>query len=275
MKYGTDWLNLWATREKTLMTSLTERANQAAEGTLPSTEWVHRETAPVPPQIDMSNYEVGEGDPEMVPVHLAWLRVRHEVRSIAKTQRYEEGRTKYNFRGVDDAVQAFGPITLKHGVNVFPVKVDTVYRDAESKSGSKIRECTATVTWQITGPKGDMLMLQTAGEALDYSDKATTKAQSVALRVLLFNAGLTPTGDPDPDTHHIDRGEAPIRQPSSYVAEITDPRTSRARLLQIHAELKAARQLDAMVVNENGDDEKIGPMVIRIGTELFGGGDRA
>lgn len=53
--------------------------------------------------------------------------------------------------------------------------------------------------------------------------------------------------------------------------EITDPRTSAARLLQIHRELKAARQLDALVANENGDDEAIGPMVVRIGTERKAG----
>lgn len=254
------------------MKSLTERAELAAataEGNIRNSvaEGFYREPVTAPQRIDMSDYEVGEGDPEMVPVHLAWLRVRKEVHWIPKGQKYEEGRTRYNFRGVDDAVQAFGPITLKHGISVLPVKVDTEYRDAVSKSGGKIRECTATVTWQITGPKGDVLMLQTAGEALDHSDKATTKAQSVALRVLLFNAGLTPTGDPDPDTQNIDRGEAAIRQPGSYVNEITDPRTSPARLRQIHAELKAARQLDALVSNENGDDEAIGPMVVRIGKE--------
>lgn len=249
------------------MTSLTERAEAAADGTPHRTGRFYREPAPAPQQVDMSDYEVGEGDPEMVPVHLAWLRVRREVRSIGKKQHYQEGRTDYYFRGVDDALQAFGPITLKHGVNVLPVEVRTEYRDAVSKSGGKIRECTATVTWQVTGPKGDVLMLQTAGEALDHSDKATTKAQSVALRVLLFNAGLTPTGDPDPDTQNIDRGEAAVRQPGSYINEITDPRTSLARLRQIRNELQAARQLDALVVNENGDDEKIGPMVDRIGKE--------
>lgn len=249
------------------MMSLSERA-EAAEGAIrPAAADRPRQEQAAPQRVDMSGYEISEGDPEMVPVHLAWLRVRKEVHAIPKGQRFDEGGTKYNFRGVDDAVQSFGPTTLKHGVSVLPVEVRTEYRDAESKRGNKIRECTATVTWQITGPMGDALILQTAGEALDYSDKATTKAQSVALRVLLFNAGLTPTGDPDPDTQAIDRGEAAIRLPGSYVNEITDPRTSLARLRQIHAELKAARQLDALVANENGDDEKIGAMVTRIGAE--------
>lgn len=249
------------------MTSLTERAEAAALSTPQANQGFYHSSQPVPPQIDMSDYEVGDADPDMVPVHLAWLRVRKDVRGIAKREQYSAAGTTYNFRGVDTVVQAFSPITMKHGVSVLPVKVHAEYRDTTSKSGSKQRECSVVVTWMIVGPKGDSLELQSAGEALDTQDKGTAKAQSVALRVLLLSAGLTPTGDPDPDSQHVDRGEAAIRQPGSYVNEITDPRTSRARLLQIHAELKAARQLDALVANENGDDEKIGPMVVRIGKE--------
>lgn len=247
------------------MTSLTERAEQAANSVTPCAGQVYRE--PAAPQIDMSGYEVGEGDPEMVPVHLAWLRVRKEIGGIAKNELYNAAGTRYNFRGVDTVVQAFGPVTMRHGVSVLPVSVIAEYRDTTSSRGNKMRECTVTVTWRIIGPLGDTIELQSAGEALDSADKGTAKAQSVALRVLLLTAGLTPTGDPEPDAAHIDRGEAPIREPAGYVDEIINPRTSPARLRQIHAELKAARQLDALVANENGDDEKIGPMVVRIGTE--------
>jgi ERF superfamily len=256
--------------------SLTERAEQAAEtisGLVGS--GFYREPAPAPPQIDMSDYEVSPDDPEMVPVHIAWLRVRKEVGGIAKREQYKEkdrdsgtSRVVYNFRGVDTTVNTFSPVTLRHGVNILPIHVHAEHRDTTSSRGNKMRECTVTVTWLVQGPKGDYLPpMQSCGEALDTADKGTAKAQSVALRVLLLSSALVPTNEPDPDSQHIDRGEAPIRQPSSYVDEITNPRTSPARLRQIHAELKSARQLDAIVANEHGDDEKIGPMVVRIGRE--------
>jgi hypothetical protein len=215
----------------------------------------------------MADYEPGDDDPDMVPVHIAWLRVRREIRSIEKKQKYEEGRTRYTFRGVDTVVQHFGPVTLKHGVHVLPARVATEYGDKTTKSGTKMRECTVTVTWHIMGPRGDVLMLQTAGEALDTSDKATTKAQSVALRTLLLTGGLIPTGDPDPDATRIERGEAPVRPAASYVDEIADPHTSVGRLRQIHHELGSTRQLGALVTNEVGDEEAIGQMVQRIGRE--------
>jgi hypothetical protein len=256
------------------MTSLSERAEQAAAAFVrnPLAAGIGpalppEAPAPVSPGIDMSSYVVAEGDPDQVPVHLAWLRVRRDIGSIAKAERYSAGSTGYNFRGVDTVVRAFGPITLNHGVSVLPIHVDAAHRDTTSSKGSQMRECTVTVTYLIVGPMGDTIQLQSSGEALDSADKGTAKAQSVALRVLLLSGGLIPTGDPDPDASRVDRGEKPIRAPSSYATEITDPRTSAGRLRQILAELKQARQMDALVANEAGEEEKIGPMVVRIGTE--------
>lgn len=229
------------------------------------------ESSPAPDP--MADYEPGDDDPDMVPVHIAWLRVRREIRSIAKGQKYEEGRTKYNFRGADVVVQHFGPVTLKHGVHVLPVTVTTSYGGKQTKSGSMMRECTVTVTWQIMGPLGDTLTLQTAGEALDTSDKSTTKAQTVALRTLLLTAGLVPTGDRDPDADRIERGiEAPARSAESYRDEILDPKTSPGRLQQISYELTNARMLRTKVQNETGEWETLDDLGRRIYGERTGGG---
>ncbi|MFE5591493.1 ERF family protein [Streptomyces sp. NPDC056549] len=221
----------------------------------------------------MAEYEPGDDDPEMVPVHLAWIRVRKEIRAIAKGEQYNGGGTRFNFRGVDTVVNTFGPVTLKHGVNVFPVHVQATYRDTTTSKGSKMRECTATVTWQIVGPRGDTLTLQTQGEALDSADKGTAKAQSVALRVLLLSAGLTPTHDKDPDSSYIERGnDAPARSAESYRDEILDPKTSAGRLQQISYEMRDQRMLSRRVQNETGEMETLDDLGARIYRERSGGG---
>lgn len=259
---------------------LRENAAAAAGRTL-TAETHDRPDEDVPPGEDfapapdpMAGYEPGEDDPEMVPVHLAWLRVRKEVRAIAKGEQYNGGGTRFNFRGVDTVVNTFGPVTLKHGVNVLPTRVDAEYRDTTTSKGSKMRECTVRVSWLIVGPKGDTLALQTQGEALDSADKGTAKAQSVALRVLLLTGGLTPTHDKDPDASHVERGENPIRPAATYLDEICNPQTSAGRLRQIHHELGSTRQLGALVTNEVGDEEQVGAMVVRIGKERAAGGNQ-
>jgi hypothetical protein len=258
------------------MTSLTERAERATTGEAPADPVPNAVavTEPFIPAPDpMADYEPGEEDPDMVPVNVAWLRVRRDIRAIGKGELYNQSGTKFNFRGVDTVVNVFGPVTLKHGVHVLPLKTEAVYSDKTAKSGSKMRECCVTVTWLIMGPRGDTLTLQTMGEALDLADKATTKAQSVALRTLLLSSGLTPTHDADPDTSYIERGEAPVRSPESYRDEMLEKKTSPDRLNQIRIELDGLRMLNAQVQNETGALETLDSIGGRMYKERTGGGE--
>ncbi|MEU1373039.1 ERF family protein [Streptomyces triculaminicus] len=263
------------------MTTIAERAAAAAGRTLKTDELLDELAADRTPEeytpaLDpMVGYEPGEDDPEMVPVHLAWLRVRKEVRGIAKSEQYNGGGTRFNFRGVDTVVNTFGPVTLKHGINIFPVGVDAEHRDTTTSKGSKMRECTVTVSWMVMGPMGDTLpmLLKSRGEALDSADKGTAKAQSVALRVLLLTGGLTPTHDKDPDASYVERGnEAPARSAESYRDEILDKKTSPGRLQQISYELTNLRMLGQKVQNETGEWETLDSLGRRIYGERTGGG---
>ncbi len=252
--------------------SLRDHASALANGQADAPAWPD-ETAAATAAAEgraydpMADYEPGDDDPDMVPVHIAWLRVRREIRAIAKRELYNQAGTRFNFRGVDTVVKHFGPVTLKHGVHVLPVKVETEYGEKHTKNGARMRECTVIVTWHVMGPTGDVLTLQSAGEALDMADKSTPKAQSVALRTLLLTFGLTPTDEPDPDSSYIERGEAPLRPLTDYRDEIVDPNTSLARLRTIRAELREQRRLTGVLPNENGDDEMVGAMIDRIGAE--------
>lgn len=221
---------------------------------------------------ELPDVDLGESpqDWDQMPVHIAWLRVMREVRSLGKDGEYKPdygkkaGQVVYRFRGVDHALNVFGPACRKHGVLILPIRVETSYRDAKTSGGSSMRECTATVTYRITGPKGDYLDVQVAGEGVDTSDKATAKAQSVALRILLLHGGLVPTSDPDPDASNIERGEAMVRPPASYATEILHRGTSRQRMMQIRHELAQHRMTEALATNEHGQQEPLLRMLERV-----------
>ena len=257
------------------MTTIAERAAAAAGRTAAADP---AEDAPpveefTPAPDPMADYEPGDDDPDMVPVGVAWLRVRRDIRAIGKGELYNALGTKFNFRGVDTVVNVFGPVTLKHGVNIMSSKVEATYGEKQTKNGGKMRECSVLVTWTIMGPMGDTLTLQTMGEALDTADKSTTKAQSVALRTLLLGFGLTPTHDKDPDADRIERGnEAPARSAESYRDEILDKKTSPGRLQQISYELANLRILNTKVANENNEQETLDSLGRRIYGERTGGG---
>lgn len=217
--------------------------------------------------------EPGPDGPERVPVHTAWSRVMGEVQSVSKRDAFgNPNGGGYLFRGVDSALNAFGPACRLHGVLVLPVRTEAAYRDVKTSTGKNSRECTVTVTYRIIGPAGDHIEVQSVGESMDSADKGTAKALSTSLRSLLFLGGLVPTRDVDIDGGHVERGEAPVRPVTSYLDEISNPQTSVGRLRQIHQELQSTHQATALVTNEVGEEEQIGAMVVRIGRERSAGG---
>lgn len=244
------------------------RAEETAADVVPTPTYT-----PAPLQ-DPGIPEPGPDGPERVPVWVAWSRVMGEVRGIDKGDWYGRPgeRGSYQFRGVDSALNAFGPACRLHGVLVLPVHVETAYRDVKTSGGKPSRECTATVTYRIIGPTGDSIEVQSAGESMDSADKGTAKALSTALRSLLFLGGLVPTNDADPDATNVERGEAPVRSAVEYLDEIAHPQTSAGRLKQIYYELRQSNQLGALVTNETGSEERVGDMVVRLGKERAAGG---
>lgn len=264
------------------MTTLADRAAAAAGRTtsppqddhdlgLP-TEFVEQFPAPL---VDPGIPEPGADGPEQVPVHVAWSRVMGSVNGIAKSGWYgKPGATgSYQFRGVDAALNAFGPACRLHGVLVLPVHTEAAYRDVKTSTGKNSRECTVTVTYRIVGPVGDFLEVQSVGESMDSADKGTAKALSTSLRSLLLLGGLVPTGDAEPDLTNVERGnEAPARTPESYRDEILNLETSQGRLQQIGYELGNLRMLNRLVTNETGGQETLDALGQRIYKERAGGG---
>lgn len=225
---------------------------------------------PEPPDVD----EAAVDDPVAdVPVHVAWTKLLREVRAIEKGDNFDGGRAgKFKFRGIDRVVDHFGPAIRRHGINVIPHRVEPTYRDIKTSSGGNMRECDIVVTWHIYGPRGDFIEAQTAGEGLDTGGRSTTKAQTIAERVLFLVAGVMPTRDNDPEANNIERGEAPLRSAASYRDEALDLGTSRQRMAQMLYELRQLNRAGEQVTNENGDDEQIGALILRVGRERFGGG---
>lgn len=222
--------------------------------------------APTEPLQPIDAPEGIDDDAPDVPVQVAVARAMRDLGKIAKGDRYDAPGTKYNFRGVDRVVNAVAPVQRKHGLLVVPEVRAVEYRDVPSKSGGRSHECVVTVAWHWVGPRGDELVAVTQGEALDSSDKASAKAQSVAWRVCLIQMLAIPTGDPDPDSVHIERGEARF-DAVAYRDEALNPATSAGRLRQMVNDLRKLGHGGVLVTNEVGDEEKLGNLLLRVGRE--------
>lgn len=141
-------------------------------------------------------------------VHEAIVKIREEVGAVRKDGRNTQ--QNFNFRGVDAVVNALAAAMSKHGVMVYPSKVE--HRDGSKPlSGGKIATSPVVVVdYTFVGPEGDTFVAQVPAESFDLGDKATAKAMSVAYRTCLLQTFTLPTDDPDPDEHVYER--APRQQ---------------------------------------------------------------
>lgn len=136
-----------------------------------------------------------------------------EVQAVGKGDRNNE--QGYNFRGIDAVVNAVGPVFRKHGVVPAPMLESTSYRDVQTSRGKPSRECTVQVRYRFHGPAGDSLDVIVPGESMDFGDKGTAKAMSVAYRIALLQLLAIPTHEPEPDAQSYERDNEPPRPSAS------------------------------------------------------------
>lgn len=173
---------------------------------------------------------------EQESIHVLMSRVMADVGVIGKNQRNEH--FNYNFRGIDDVLNALNPALTKHGVFYVP---KIILQRLELAPNGKAWHAVIQVAYEFFGPKGDSVVAEGAGEALDSQDKALTKAQQMALKYALLATFCIPTedqsrDDPDSQPAHDWQTPQPVAgdvspqiqaQPSR--AGATPPQTSGGR----------------------------------------------
>lgn len=233
---------------------------------------------------DDGEYEL-EGDDDQpasnLTVMAALRNARADMPKIQKKDRFDGGNAgKFNFRGVDRVVNATRPVLNRHGLVIFPEVLDCQRRDVQRAGGGRSTETVLRVAWHVFGPAGDELKapLVVYGEALDTSDKSMAKALSVSQREMLVKLLHIATGDPDPDSmmiergdEDVDRGQVVVYEPNAYRDEALRKDTSVARLNQMINDLRRLNRGAELVENENGDEEKLGSMLVRLRRERTSG----
>ena len=142
---------------------------------------------------------------DAAPVQEAVRRVMYDIGQIGVGKGGLNEQQHYRFRGVDQFVDSLSPILARHGVILLPNAEDPVVTEHPTARGGTQFMVIMGVSWQIVGPRGDVLHARTIGQAMDASDKASNKAMSAAFKYALAqvfaipNAGWT-EGDADNPT---------------------------------------------------------------------------
>ena len=151
--------------------------------------------------------------------------VMQDVTHVGKEGFNEQQR--YRFRGIDGVMNSVGPALRKVGVVVTPILDTAEHRDVQTSTGKSSRETTVTVTYRFYGPHGDYIDTRVPGESMDFGDKGTPKAMSVAFRTALLQVLCLPTDEPDSDQQTYER--APVTPPTSSPPKRTAQRRTQPR----------------------------------------------
>lgn len=117
--------------------------------------------------------------------------VMADIGAVGKDQRNQQ--QGFNFRGVDQAMNAAHPALVKHGVLVLPVVEERLAETRKTAKGGELNVVHLCIRYRFFGPAGDSVEAVVWGEAMDSADKATNKAMATAFKYALFQVLCIPT----------------------------------------------------------------------------------
>jgi hypothetical protein len=143
-------------------------------------------------------------------IHAALADAAGRIGALAKTEKNRE--QGFMFRSIDAILAASKPVFAELGISVTPRVLEKEYQEVQSSKGTKGWRCTCTMEYTFSlGSDGSQQVTSMAGEAIDYGDKATTKAEQMAYKYALtqvLQIGST-EADPDSESHEIVTVEEP------------------------------------------------------------------
>lgn len=151
-------------------------------------------------------------------------KVMKQVTYVPKAGQYDGGKSgSYKFRKFEDTAAALGDAFRAHGVFVQSEVVSRVVAEPDKKPYSSGSGYTAwsqvflTVKYRFTSLEdGSVLEASAAGEGKDSSDKASSKAMTMAMKYALTQAFMIATEDPDPDSERPGDFSPPVGQGQGY-----------------------------------------------------------
>lgn len=127
-------------------------------------------------------------------IHEALIGAMRDIAKtgIAKLSKADAGGARYNFRGIDAAMNEMSPILVNNGITVTPRYSDLSIQERAKEGGKFTRFVTLKGSFTFAAADGSSVTAEAYGEAMDSGDKATIKAQSVSFRTVLFQQFIVP-----------------------------------------------------------------------------------
>lgn len=127
--------------------------------------------------------------------------VMQDIGAIGKDKKNQQ--QGFNYRGVDDVMNALQPALVKHKVFVVPEVMQLDRTERTTDKGKTLLYSVARVKYKFYAEDGSFVEATVVGEGMDSADKSANKAMSIAFKYACFQVFCIPTEemiDPDSET---------------------------------------------------------------------------
>lgn len=129
----------------------------------------------------------------MSAIYAQITKIMTDLSAVSKSQKNKiQG---FDFRGIDDVINELHPLLAKHGVFIVPEILEERRQERETKSGGISTFVIMKIKYSFYAEDGSHISAVMIGEAADSGDKASNKAQSIALKYACIQVFAIPTKD--------------------------------------------------------------------------------
>ena len=128
-------------------------------------------------------------------IYKAICNVMSDVGAIGKDKTADVGKRKYQYRGIDDVMNALQPAMVKNGIFVVPCVLNQIREERKDKYGGTLIYSISEVEYTFYADDGSNVKAVVVGEAMDSGDKSMNKAMSAAFKYACFQTFCIQTED--------------------------------------------------------------------------------
>ena len=169
------------------------------------------------PAIEIKNFEVGK-------IYAAICGVMADISAVGKNQKNE--MQKFNYRGIDDVMNALHPAMVKNKVFIVPNTIEEVRDTVATQRGGVMQRVRLKMLFTFMTDDGSHIDCHIIGEATDSGDKAINKAMSIAYKYACFQVFCIPTEEMrecDPDKESVEIAKEQPKKEETKVDESDKP----------------------------------------------------
>ena len=178
-------------------------------------------------------------------IHAAINGVMQDIGAIGKDKKNQQ--QGFNYRGVDDVMNALQPALVRHKMYVVPEVLELNRMERTTDKGKTLLYTVVKVKYTFYTEDGSSVSATVIGEGMDSADKSANKAMSIAFKYACFQVFCIPTEemiDPDAETPpprktskttEICRTAPPKRELPSDVLQMDGADKADNKTLFVHA----------------------------------------